>query len=125
MIGITKGHAHVWPLARTMNAIVACIVLIMFVAVLMERWPQLPETVWRGLRVIARPALTFFVWACVVVAGLSLLMVIMSYPRIEAYCFFYPGIDTRYAPGYSEAAFDKVTNGMTQQAVRQLLGTPF
>jgi hypothetical protein len=24
------------------------------------------------------------------------------YAHLEAYCFFYPGIDTRYAPGYSD-----------------------
>ena len=46
------------------------------------------------------------------------------YSRMEAYCFFYPGIDTRYAPGYSERKFNQITNGMTAEAVVQLLGTP-
>jgi hypothetical protein len=32
--------------------------------------------------------------------------------------------DTRYAPGYSDAAFRRVTSGMQAQQVRELLSTP-
>ena len=47
-----------------------------------------------------------------------------SYSRIEAYCFFYPGIDTKYAPGFSERLFSQVSTGITAQAVQQKLGIP-
>jgi outer membrane protein assembly factor BamE (lipoprotein component of BamABCDE complex) len=33
--------------------------------------------------------------------------------------------DTRYAPGYTDAAFRRVKIGMTQKQVSDLLGTPF
>ena len=42
----------------------------------------------------------------------------------ESYCFFYPGIDTCYAPGFSESAFSSITNGMTAEVVEQRLGAP-
>jgi outer membrane protein assembly factor BamE (lipoprotein component of BamABCDE complex) len=53
-----------------------------------------------------------------------LLFVLWIYGRLECYCVFYPGIDTRYAPGYSESAFSLVTTGMTTEAVEQKLGAP-
>ena len=46
------------------------------------------------------------------------------YAHTESYCFFYPSIDTRYAPGYSETAFSQIATGMTVQVVQQKLGTP-
>ena len=46
------------------------------------------------------------------------------YAHTESYCFFYPGIDTQYSPGFSEQAFSQVTTGMTAQAVQQKLGAP-
>ena len=46
------------------------------------------------------------------------------YSHSESYCFFYPSIDTYYAPGYSEDAFGHVTTGMTHQSVQRLLGSP-
>lgn len=46
------------------------------------------------------------------------------YSCMEAYCFFYPSIDTHYAPGFSETAFSQVTTGMTAEAVQQKLGLP-
>lgn len=46
------------------------------------------------------------------------------YAQTEAYCFFYPSIDTRFAPGYSEQAFSQIKTGMTIQAVQQQLGQP-
>ena len=46
------------------------------------------------------------------------------YGQTESYCFFYPGIDTKYAPGFSEQAFSEVATGMTAEAVQQKLGAP-
>ena len=42
----------------------------------------------------------------------------------EMYCPFYPGIDTHYAPGFSEANFRKVLPGMTVSEVEALVGKP-
>jgi outer membrane protein assembly factor BamE (lipoprotein component of BamABCDE complex) len=42
----------------------------------------------------------------------------------EAYCALYPSIDTRYAPGYNEEAFDSILAGGTRDHVRGLLGEP-
>jgi outer membrane protein assembly factor BamE (lipoprotein component of BamABCDE complex) len=58
-----------------------------------------------------------------VVLGIGLVF-FWGYSHTESYCFFYPSIDTHYAPGYSEAAFDQITTGMTSQAVLKLLGSP-
>jgi len=46
------------------------------------------------------------------------------YAHMEAYCFFYPCIDTRYAHGFSEKAFSQITTGMTSEFVQQMLGAP-
>lgn len=43
----------------------------------------------------------------------------------EGYFLLYPAIDTRFAPGYSEANFRKVQPGMSKDEVLQLLGQPF
>ena len=43
----------------------------------------------------------------------------------ESYFYLYPAIDTRFAPGYSETAFEKVKVGMTKDEVLSLLGPPF
>ena len=43
----------------------------------------------------------------------------------ENYCFFYPSIDTRYAPHFSEQRFAEVRVGMTHEEVIALLGEPF
>ena len=58
------------------------------------------------------------------VAVICLPVVLWIYGHLEAYCVFYPGIDTYYAAGYSEVAFDQVSTGMTAQAVEALLGKP-
>lgn len=50
--------------------------------------------------------------------------VFWCWAHTESYCFFYPGIDTRYASGYSESAFSLVSTGMTAQVVTQKLGVP-
>ncbi len=48
----------------------------------------------------------------------------VCYSRMEAYCFFDPSIDTRYAPGFSEPAFAKIDVGMIKEAVQGQLGQP-
>ena len=50
--------------------------------------------------------------------------VFSCYSQMEAYCFFYPSIDTQYAPGFSEPGFSQVSTGMTAQTVQQKLGAP-
>jgi hypothetical protein len=57
-------------------------------------------------------------------ASVAAAFVFWCYSQIEAYCFFYPGIDTQYAPGFSEQAFSQIATGMTVRAVQQRLGTP-
>jgi outer membrane protein assembly factor BamE (lipoprotein component of BamABCDE complex) len=52
------------------------------------------------------------------------LFILWGYCHLECYCVFYPGIDTRYASGFSESAFSLVTTGMTAEAVQQKLGAP-
>ena len=46
------------------------------------------------------------------------------YGHLEAYCHFYPAIDTRFALHYSEAAFSKIHTGMGDDEVRKLIGEP-
>lgn len=46
------------------------------------------------------------------------------FAHTESYCVFSPGIDTQFAPGFSEQAFSQVQTGMTVQAVQQKLGLP-
>jgi hypothetical protein len=43
----------------------------------------------------------------------------------ETYCFVLPGIDTRYAPGFTEARFDRITAGMDSARVYALMGAPY
>ncbi|HEX2851755.1 MAG TPA: outer membrane protein assembly factor BamE [Opitutaceae bacterium] len=43
---------------------------------------------------------------------------------MERYCLLYPGIDTRYAPAFSETAFARIKVGMTREEVTALLGPP-
>jgi outer membrane protein assembly factor BamE (lipoprotein component of BamABCDE complex) len=57
-------------------------------------------------------------------AAEALLVVFWAYTHSESYCFLYPSIDTRYAPGYSESAFSQVSRGMTDEAVERLIGKP-
>ncbi len=63
------------------------------------------------------------VMLCVMTLPLGF-MLLWAYPYSESYCFFYPSIDTYYAPRYTDAAFDQVTTGMTSHAVQNLLGSP-
>lgn len=44
---------------------------------------------------------------------------------VESYCYVYPSIDTRYAPGYSERNFAEVRAGMSMDEVITLLGEPY
>ena len=47
-----------------------------------------------------------------------------GYGRLEAYCYFYPAIDTRFALGFSEQAFNRVVAGMSKVEVEAALGKP-
>lgn len=49
---------------------------------------------------------------------------LMSLASCESYLSIYPSIDTVYAPGYTEAAFDALKSGMTAEEVRAALGEP-
>lgn len=42
----------------------------------------------------------------------------------ESYCFFWPSIDTRYAPGYLEESFSELRVGMTMTEVNQIMCHP-
>lgn len=42
----------------------------------------------------------------------------------EGDCWFWPGIGTRFAPGYSAWGFESVRPGMTKAEVERLIGTP-
>ena len=42
----------------------------------------------------------------------------------EGYCILFPGIGTRFAPGYSERGFNAVRPGMSEQEVIALIGKP-
>ena len=53
-----------------------------------------------------------------------ILTLLLLHSNFEAFCFIYPGIYTRYAPGYSDQAWGQVSTGMTVQAIQQLLGEP-
>lgn len=61
--------------------------------------------------------LTLTVLSC----GLLILVVAVG---PEGYFFPYPAIDTRFAPGYSEQAFQQIQIGMTKEEVLQRLGPP-
>lgn len=58
-------------------------------------------------------------------AGVLLLLVTLwVYGHLEAYCYFYPSIDTKFAPGFSEKAFSQIAQGMTVTDVQNRLGKP-
>ena len=44
--------------------------------------------------------------------------------RGETICPFYPEIDTRFAPGFSKAGFEKIECGMPENKVVDLIGPP-
>src|SRR5687768_11771756 len=56
-------------------------------------------------------------------AGVAVFL-LFGYTHSQSYCFFYLSIDTMYAPGFSDAAFSQISNGMTMPAVQQKMGTP-
>ena len=57
--------------------------------------------------------------AVIKAAGLSSLVVVLLI-AIAIAC----NTDTRYAPGFSEERFERITSGMSQAEVTQLLGAP-
>lgn len=56
--------------------------------------------------------------------ALSIIYAVWAYSRLESYCFFYPAIDTEFAPDFSEQAFDQVVIDMGSNEVQSLLGKP-
>ena len=48
-----------------------------------------------------------------------------AFTGVESYCYVYPSIDTRYAPGFSERKFAEVRAGMSMDEVVALLGQPY
>jgi hypothetical protein len=56
-----------------------------------------------------------------IILGCGLTMVIIG---PEGYFSPYPAIDTHFAPGYSEQAFQDIQAGMTKAEVLQRLGPP-
>lgn len=69
--------------------------------------------------VVLRPKLAWIV-PLVLPAG----FVLGIYTVGENSCSFYPSIDTVYAPGYRDAAFDRVLVGASADVVRAALGEP-
>lgn len=61
---------------------------------------------------------TFLVFGILV--GLCFIVVLVP----EGKFIFYPDIDTYFASGYSNEAFDSITNGMTELQVKKLLQEP-
>ena len=64
-----------------------------------------------------------------VALGLALPIAILAgavatFGGLEIECWWNPWIDTRCAPGFSENGFNAVTNGMSKEQVRRLLGEP-
>jgi hypothetical protein len=51
-------------------------------------------------------------------------LVLWGYGRLEVYCYFYPSIDTKFAPGFSEKAFSQISSGMAVAEVQSRLGKP-
>jgi len=47
-----------------------------------------------------------------------------AYGHLEAYCFFYPGIDTKYSPGFKQSVFNQVVVGTTAADLERKLGKP-
>jgi len=63
-----------------------------------------------------------WIWSLLVLSILGYLF--WCYAHMEAYCFFYPSIDTQFTPGFSDDAFNKVRADMSSRKVEELLGQP-
>jgi outer membrane protein assembly factor BamE (lipoprotein component of BamABCDE complex) len=63
-------------------------------------------------------------WSCALLGLAIFTYLFWCYAQMEAYCFFYPSIDTQFAPGFSEQAFSKVNADMKVEVVEQMLGQP-
>ena len=64
---------------------------------------------------VTGPILAFFLF---LFAALSLV-------GDESYCWWYPLVDTRFTPGYSDKKFARIQPGMTREEVTAVLGKPF
>lgn len=72
----------------------------------------------KRLSIVTGSVLALFVAA-------SLFLGSILWVGVEGYFFFYPTIDTRFTPGYTEAAFQAIQAGMTKAEVQERLGLPF
>ena len=55
---------------------------------------------------------------------ITLAAILWVYGRLEAYCYLYPSIDTKFAVGYTERAFNGVSLGMSSTQVETSLSRP-
>jgi hypothetical protein len=63
--------------------------------------------------------------AITIVTGLlTLAVAYLGLGGCESYCVLWPSIDTVYAPGFTNAAFERVKVGMSKEEVRNLIGRP-
>ncbi|MDX2159966.1 MAG: hypothetical protein SF162_01450 [bacterium] len=62
-------------------------------------------------------------WALIALL-ISIMLFVLSWPLVESYFEPYPQIDTRFAAGYSEAAFDQIQMGDSKARVQALVGEP-
>jgi hypothetical protein len=53
-----------------------------------------------------------------------LVLVLWVYGRLEAYCVFYPAIDTKFALGFSERTFSQIHPGTHVTNLKKTLGNP-
>jgi outer membrane protein assembly factor BamE (lipoprotein component of BamABCDE complex) len=63
-------------------------------------------------------------WLLLVVCVGLLGSFLYAWSHMEMYCFFYPSIDTVYAPGFSEKKFATLRTGDTAEKVETILGAP-
>lgn len=64
-------------------------------------------------------------WGIVIVIVILVVIPLMVLFSIESYFYPSPYIDTEFAHGFSWENYEKVENGMTEQEVVALLGSPF
>jgi hypothetical protein len=83
----------------------------------MEMESRLPR---RSALVVA----TIFGFCGLLLATLLAFALLMLYVGVEGYFPLNPAIDTRFAPGYSEAAWRTIRPGMSKAEVQAALGPP-
>ena len=58
------------------------------------------------------------------IAGVLLLFLLWGFSHSEAYFNPYPTIDTRFSKAFTEAKFERITPGMSEDELTQLMGKP-